>query len=118
MKIAVACMNEEVAAHFGHCENFRLYDLECGKIVAEDNVPNPGHRPGFLPVFLAEKGVKVIIAGGMGGGAIDIFNENDIEVIVGIVGPAKAAAEAYLNGTLVSTGEVCHSHSHESDQCK
>lgn len=44
-------------------------------------VPNPGHRPGFLPVFLVEKGVKVIISGRMGQGAIDIFNEKGIEVI-------------------------------------
>ena len=75
MKIAVAAMGSEVAGHFGHCENFIFFDTEDGKITAENSVPNPGHRPGFLPNFLADNGAQVIISGGMGGGAVDIFNE-------------------------------------------
>lgn len=55
----------------------------------EKSVPNPGHRPGFLPNFLADNGAEVIIAGGMGGGAVDIFNERNVEVIVGAQGDAK-----------------------------
>ena len=70
MKIAVAAMGNTVSGHFGHCENFNIYDAEDGKITAEEVVANPGHRPGFLPNFLADRGVQVIIAGGMGGGAI------------------------------------------------
>ena len=70
MKIAVACMGTQVGGHFGHCENFRIYDTADGKICAEESIPNPGHRPGFLPNFLGDMGVEVIIAGGMGGGAI------------------------------------------------
>lgn len=57
-------------------------------------------------------GVNVIISGGMGGGAIDIFNEKGIEVIIGASGNAKVAAEAYLKGLLKSTGSVCHEHQH------
>ena len=57
----------------------------------------------------------MIISGGMGGGAIDIFNLNDIEVIVGAVGTAEAAAKAYLEGELESTGSVCNEHSHHDD---
>ena len=68
MKIAVAAMGNTVSGHFGHCENFNIYDAEDGKITAEEVVANPGHRPGFLPNFLADRGVQVIIAGGMGGG--------------------------------------------------
>ncbi len=50
MKIAaVAAMGNTVAGHFGHCENFIFFDTENGKIVSEQSVPNPGHRPGFLP---------------------------------------------------------------------
>lgn len=69
MKIVVASMGNEVAGHFGHCENFIFFDTEDGKIVSENSVPNPGHRPGFLPNFLADNGAEVIISGGMGGGA-------------------------------------------------
>jgi predicted Fe-Mo cluster-binding NifX family protein len=66
-----------------------------------------------LPNYLHEKGVNVIISGGMGGGAVEIFNENGIEVIVGAKGESKAAAEAYLKGALQSTGSVCHEHQQE-----
>lgn len=116
LKIAVASDNNQVAEHFGHCEKFNIYVAENGQIVKDESVPNPGHKPGFLPVFLHEQGVDVIISGGMGGGAIDLFNENNIEVIVGARGDARAAAEEYLKGELKSTGSVCHEHQHH-DEC-
>ncbi|MDD3213559.1 MAG: NifB/NifX family molybdenum-iron cluster-binding protein [Eubacteriales bacterium] len=116
MKIAVACMGTQVAQHFGHCENFRIFTSENRAIATETNIANPGHKPGFLPNFLGDLGVEVIIAGGMGGGAVDIFNERNIEVIVGAEGNARDAVTAYLNGELKSTGSVCHEHSH-ADEC-
>ncbi len=116
MKIAVASEKEMVTEHFGHCVNFNIFDAEGTNIVKSESIPNPGHKPGFLPNFLNDMGVNVIISGGMGGGAIDIFNEKNIEVIVGASGNAKAAAQAYLEGSLKSTGSVCHKHEHE-DEC-
>ncbi|MET0018073.1 NifB/NifX family molybdenum-iron cluster-binding protein [Oscillibacter sp.] len=115
MKIAVACMGKQVGGHFGHCENFTIFEAEDGKIASENSIPNPGHRPGFLPNFLGDMGVEVIIAGGMGGGAVEIFNERKIEVIVGAEGDARAAVESYLGGELKSTGSVCHEHAHENE---
>lgn len=115
MKIAVACNGKHIWPHFGHCENFNIYEAKNGKIESEANVPNPGHRPGFLPNFLADNGVEVIIAGGMGGGAVEIFNERNIEVIVGTGGDSKLAVEAYLRGELKSTGSICHEHEHAGD---
>ena len=116
MKIAVACMGTQVSGHFGHCETFTLYDTENGVITGETTLPNPGHRPGFLPNFLADQGAEVIIAGGMGGGAVEIFNERGVEVIVGAQGPARGAVESYLKGELHSTGSICHEHQH-ADEC-
>lgn len=116
MKIATASEGKMVTEHFGHCEGFNIFDTENGKITGSEFVCNPGHRPGFLPVFLSEKGVKVIISGGMGQGAIDIFNEKDIEVIVGASGVAADAVNSYLQGKLKSTGSVCHEHQHH-DEC-
>ncbi|MFZ3131830.1 MAG: iron-sulfur cluster carrier protein MrpORP [Desulfosporosinus sp.] len=116
MKIAVASENEMVTEHFGHCVNFNIFEAEDDQIINSESIPNPGHRPGFLPNFLNDLGVKVIIAGGMGGGAIDIFNEKGIEVITGARGQAKTAAEQYLQGKLQSTGSVCHEHQHH-DEC-
>ena len=116
MRIAVAAMGHNVAQHFGHCQTFILFDTENGKIVSEDSVPNPGHKPGFLPNFLGDKGAEVIISGGMGGGAVEIFNERNIEVIIGIQGDARTAVETYLRGELKSTGSVCHHHDHEHEE--
>lgn len=93
-----------------------LPEFDAGAITAVNSVPNPGHRPGFLPNFLADHGAQVIISGGMGGGAVDIFNERGVEVIVGVQGDATAAVESYLKGELVSTGSICHEHEH-ADEC-
>jgi len=116
LKIAVASENEKVTEHFGHCVNFNIFETENDVIIGSQSIPNPGHKPGFLPKFLNDLGVNVIISGGMGGGAIDIFNEKGIEVIVGASGFAKNAAENYLHGNLKSTGSVCHQHQH-ADEC-
>lgn len=116
MKIAVAAMGNRVAGHFGHCENFIFYETDSGTILSVNSVPNPGHRPGFLPNYLADNGAQVIISGGMGGGAVDIFNERGVEVIIGVQGDASEVVETYLRGELVSTGSICHKHEH-SHEC-
>ncbi len=116
MKIAVASENGMVTEHFGHCESFIVFDVENNQIIKDETIANPGHKPGFLPNFLNDMGVHVIISGGMGGGAIEIFNEKGIEVIVGAAGNAKTAAQQYLQGMLTSTGSVCHEHQHH-DTC-
>lgn len=113
MKIAVASDKKNVSEHFGFCESFEVFHTDKGKIVKEESLENPGHKPGFLPNYLNDNGVNVIISGGMGGSAVNIFNEHNIEVIVGANGSAKDAAKAYLKGDLESTGTVCHDHDHE-----
>lgn len=110
MKIAVACDGNKVTEHFGHCEGFALFVTKDCKIISKEFVQNPGHRPGFLPVFLHDNGVNVIISGGMGGGAVDIFNEKGIEVITGASGESEDIVNAYLEGKLKTTGSVCHEH--------
>lgn len=74
MRIAVAGEGNIVTEHFGHCVNFLTCSVKNRKITNEESLPNPGHKPGFLPNFPAERGVNVISSGGMGGGAVDIFN--------------------------------------------
>lgn len=113
MKIAVASDKGMVTEHFGHCESFIVFNVEDGRIVKEETLASPGHKPGFLPNFLADKGVNIIISGGMGGGAVDIFNERGVEVVIGAGGEARAAAEAYLAGELEPGGAACESHNHE-----
>lgn len=115
MKIAVASMGNVVAGHFGHCENFNIFDIENNAIVNHESIANPGHKPGFLPNFLGDLGVNVIIAGGMGEGAVNIFNARNIEVIMGATGVAQEAVERYLRGELKSTGSICYEHQHEGE---
>lgn len=112
LKIAVASEGEMVSAHFGFCKNFNVYEVEGKQIVKSESVASPGHKPGLLPNFLNDLGVNVIISGGIGGAAVQIFNEKGIEVIVGASGKAKDAVEAYSKGLLKSTGTICHEHKH------
>lgn len=106
MKIAIACENNMVTEHFGHCESFSIFEVENNQINKSIVISNPGHRPGFLPEFLGDMGINVIIAGGMGNSAIQIFNGKGIEVIVGANGETRTVAEQYLQGNLVTTGSV------------
>lgn len=114
-RIAVACEGEQVAQHFGHCENFMFFDTEAEQIIKTESVTNPGHKPGFLPNFLADHGAVVVLAGGMGGGAVDIFNQRGVEVVTGASGAAEAAVAAYLKGELKTNGAVCHEHQHHGE---
>jgi len=116
MKIAAACEGSNITGHFGHCENFMVFTTDGKTVTDAVSIPNPGHRPGFLPNYLHGIGVNVIISGGMGGGAVDIFNELNIEVITGATCDARTAAENYLSGLLKSSGSVCHEHQHK-DEC-
>lgn len=113
MKIVVAREGDQVSGHFGHCEGFNFYEVEEGKIVSSKFVESPGHRPGFLPVFLKEQGADVIIAGGMGETAQELFKERDIEVVVGASGLCDDLVAKYIKGELKSTGSVCTEHQHE-----
>ena len=115
MKIAVASVGTEVGGHFGHCEHFRIYTVEDGKILGEELVPNPEHKPGFLPNFLGDMGVEVVIAGGMGAHAVSLFQQRNIKTMMGVQGDARTAVEQYLKGELKSTDAVCHPHNHNHD---
>lgn len=117
MRIAVASEGKMVTEHFGHCENFNIYDVEDKQIIKSESIDNPGHEPGFLPNFLNDLAVNLIISRGIGGGAITIFQDKNIDVVSGATGEAEAAVKSYLNGELKSTGSICNDHIH-SDECE
>ena len=112
MKVVIATEGSIVSAHFGHCEGFAMYEIENELVKSKRFIANPGHKPGFLPVFLKDQNADVIIAGGMGQAASDFFVENGIEVFVGLEGEADLVAEQYAKGLLKSTGSVCTEHHH------
>lgn len=117
MRIAIASSGNEVCQHFGHCEVFTLFDLENNQIVKETSLPNPGHQPGFLPGFLKEQGVDLVIAGGMGAKAKELFDANSIKTITGLSGKVNDVIQAFLNGSLVSTNETCSHEHHDGGSC-
>jgi len=107
MLIGIATDGDRVAQHFGRCPSYTLVEVEEGKEKERRVIPNPGHQPGFLPRFLAEKGVKVVIAGGMGPRARNIFAEYGIDALVGVRGSVDEAVEAFLRGELEAGDNIC-----------
>jgi|GEM_PF-3112189 predicted Fe-Mo cluster-binding NifX family protein len=67
-------------------------------ITAKNFVPNPGHRSGFLSIFLGDMGVGVVIAGGMGESAVGTLKERGIEVLTGFGSRGQEKVELYLAG--------------------
>jgi predicted Fe-Mo cluster-binding NifX family protein len=108
MRIAIPVAAGKLCMHFGHCEKFSIFDIEDKKITARDELDPPPHEPGLLPVWLAEKGVTNIIAGGMGQRAQTIFVSNNINVTVGASGEApEDIINDFLSGSLVVGSNVC-----------
>lgn len=110
MRIAIPVADGKLAMHFGHCEQFALVDADkdSGRILKRVDVEAPPHEPGLLPVWLAERGAEVIIAGGMGQRAQRLFDQRGIKVVVGAAAESpEDIARAYLAGTLRVGENVC-----------
>lgn len=110
MRIAIPVSQGKLAAHFGHCEGFELIDAdaETKQIQARETVTSPAHQPGLLPKWLAEQGAEVILAGGIGSRAIQLFTEHGIKVVVGVPPEdLEALVVAYLEGNLQSKDNAC-----------
>ena len=121
MKIAVTFQNGEIFQHFGHCEEFKIYDVEEGKVVRAAVVPTLGSGHGALAGFLKEHGVSVLICGGIGGGAQNALAEAGIKLYGGVNGNADAAVESLLKNSLEYDANVhCDHHGEghgEGHQC-
>ena len=110
IRIVLPVSNGRLCAHFGHCESFALMDVDEKekKIRKSALLPSPGHQPGVLPHWLKEKGANVIITGGMGARAVELFNSHAIKVIMGAPEEIpERIVQTYLDGTLVLGGNVC-----------
>ena len=115
MRIAIPVMNGQLTPHFGHCTEFALIDvnLESKTIENETSVPAPPHQPGLLPPWLSEQGVSLIIAGGMGGRAQQIFTAHNVQVITGAPSLApRDVAQAFLEDKLALGPNACDSETH------
>ncbi len=110
MKIAVTYSNGEVFQHFGHSEQFKIYEVEEGNVKSSEVIGSDGQGHGALAGLLASEEIDVLICGGIGGGAMQALNDNGIEVVAGASGYTDEVVTAYLNGELESTGVNCNHH--------
>ena len=116
MRIAVTYENGEIFQHFGHTEQFKLYDVEEGKIVSAQVVDSNGSGHGALAGVLSALHVDALICGGIGGGAQTALAAAGIKLYGGVTGSADAAAEALAAGRLVFNPNVhCDHHEHHGD---
>ncbi len=118
MKIAISTENGSVSAHFGRCPTYTVVDIEEGIIKNREEIPNPGHQPGFLPGYLAERGVECIIAGGMGPRAKDLFAEKNITTLTGVQGTIDQVLDNFLKNELESGKDLCSHHDGPGHDCE
>ena len=110
MRIAVTYENGQVFQHFGHTEQFKVYEVEDGKVVSSEVIGSDGQGHGALAGLLSNKSIDVLICGGIGGGAQAALSEHGIELCAGASGDVDAAVEAYLKGELINSGVNCNHH--------
>jgi predicted Fe-Mo cluster-binding NifX family protein len=114
MKVAISTDQGYVSAHFGRCQSYTIIEIRDGLLLGREEIPNPGHQPGFLPEYLSEKGVNCIIAGGMGPRAQGLFAQKNIETIIGVQGAVDEIIEKFKNQELESGDDLCgHQHGAE-----
>jgi len=106
MRIAIPLAQGQVAPHVGHCKSYMIANVEDGKVVKKEEVANPGHGPGGPPpVFIANLGVKLVLAWGIPEHAREMFKRGGVDYIVGCNGDADQVLADFLAGTLKLTDE-------------
>ncbi len=114
MRIAVTYENGEIFQHFGKTSEFKLYDIENGKVVKSEVVGTNGAGHGALAGFLKDAGADVLICGGIGGGAQAAMADAGVTLFAGNAGSADVAVDAYLSGSLSQNeNATCDHHGHE-----
>jgi predicted Fe-Mo cluster-binding NifX family protein len=114
-KIAIATDDGRVSSHFGRCQKYTLIDVKDGKEIRRETLDCPEHQPGYLPGYLAEKKVNLVIAGGMGPKAQDLFQQQKIGTISGVTGTIDEVLKSYLKGTLKGGENLCEPGHHEGE---
>ena len=118
MRIAVTYENGEIFQHFGHTEQFKIYDIQDGKIVSQQIIDTNGYGHGALAGFLNAVKADVLICGGIGMGAQMAISDAGIRLCAGVSGSADEAAKAFAEGKLEFGTDAncnCHEHHHEDD---
>lgn len=113
MKIALPSRQNTIDDHFGHCEYFTVFTLNNQKeIISQETIESPagcGCKSNIAQT-LSEIGVKIMLAGNMGEGAVRVLNNSGIEVLRGCSGDVKTVALNWIEGNLKDSGDSCHAH--------
>lgn len=118
MRIAVTYENGQIFQHFGHTEEFKVYEVEDGKIVKSEIIGSNGSGHGALASLLNDRGIDVLICGGIGGGARNALAQAGITLYGGASGDADAAVNALLHDNLnYDPDAVCNHHHGEGHNC-
>ena len=115
MKIAVTYENGQVFQHFGHTEQFKIYETDGKTVTASSVADTNGSGHGALAGFLQQLGVDTLICGGIGGGARAALQQAGIRLFGGVTGSADQAVSDLLAGTLAYQPDVSCSH-HDSQE--
>ena len=114
MKIAVTYADGMIFQHFGHTQQFKIYEVENGAIVSSQVVDTNGSGHGALAGVLSALNTDILICGGIGGGAQMALAAANIRLYGGVSGEADKAVEAFLAGQLDFNPNVrCSHHDHE-----
>jgi len=110
MRIAIPLVQGKLSLHFGHCDQFAIFDIDekLKKPIHRNDATPPAHAPGVLPKWLHENNVSIIIAGGMGQRAQQLFGQNNIKVVIGASSNSpEELVSAYLQDTLEIGDNIC-----------
>ncbi|MFH5834956.1 NifB/NifX family molybdenum-iron cluster-binding protein [Proteiniclasticum sp. C24MP] len=110
MRIAVAKTGELISEHFGHSEGFDVFEVKDREVLSTEFISSPEHTHGAMPGFLGQQNIDILIAGGLGQGAVTKLSERGIKVISGIKGQPMEAVKKYMKGELSSSGVPCSGH--------
>ena len=119
MKIAIPTVDGVLCPHFGHCQQFAILDIdhETKTINKSEMLTPPPHEPGVLPAWLSQMGCNVIIAGGMGGRAVDMFRQSGIQVVMGAPnGRPEEIVSDYLKNELTTGANQCDDPAFHGDK--
>ena len=115
MKIALPSYQNQVDEHFGHCEYFTVFTIDDQKKILSEEKITPATGCGCksnIAQTLSQMGVQYMLAGNMGQGAVNVLNNQGINVLRGCSGNVKDVAESWLAGTLNDSGIACAQHEH------
>ncbi|MFO8048954.1 MAG: NifB/NifX family molybdenum-iron cluster-binding protein [Desulfosudaceae bacterium] len=117
MKFAIPMAGGKLTLHFGHCQEFAMIEVDNNEIVNRENLLPPPHEPGVLPKWLHDQGANVVIAGGMGHRAIDLFQQAGIQVVTGAsVEDPEVLVKNFLADSL-ATGDNACAGGHGDHEC-